>query len=238
MKKSFLFILALALASVSFSQDKPTVKKVTERPGDHLMFQLSSDHWSGAPDSISDRMKGLSRGANAYIMLNKPFKGSPKMSIAFGIGVGTSNIFFEKTNVDVNYTGTKLPFSNLDSADRFKKYKLSTAYLEAPIELRFTADPDNDARSWKGAIGIKIGTLLNVHTKGKNLENKSGTLINSYSAKENSKKFFNTTRFAATARVGYGHFGLFGSYQVNNMFKDGVAPDIKPFQIGLTFSGL
>jgi len=56
--------------------------------------------------------------------------------------------------------------------------------------------------------------------------------------KENSKSYFNTTRLAATARVGYGNFSLFGAYSLTGIFKDGIAPDIKGMQIGLAFSGL
>jgi hypothetical protein len=88
------------------------------------------------------------------------------------------------------------------------------------------------------AIGAKIGTLLNVHTKGKNLLNKSGGTVNSYIAKENSKRYFNGNRLCVTGRIGYGSFSLFGSYQVNSFIKEGAGPDIKPYSIGLTISGL
>ena len=83
-----------------------------------------------------------------------------------------------------------------------------------------------------------MGTLLNAHTKGKTLQNSGGTTINAYTAKESKKIFFNTTRLSITGRVGYGKFSLFGSYQVNNLFKDGAAAAIKPFQVGLCISGL
>ena len=119
-----------------------------------------------------------------------------------------------------------------------KNTSLQLAFLEIPLEFRYTANPDNDRKSLKFAIGVKAGTLLNAHTKGKNLENKNGNAISSHTAKVTDKSFFNTTRFAATARIGYGNFSLFGSYQINNLFKDGVAPEIKPFQIGLCLSGL
>ena len=93
-------------------------------------------------------------------------------------------------------------------------------------------------KSFKFAIGAKVGTLLNVHTKGKTLLDKNGATVNNYSAKETGKSFLNSTRLAATARIGYGNFSLFGSYQFNNIFKDGVAGDMKRVQIGLNFSGL
>ena len=216
----------------------PTRYDLSHKAGDHLMVQLASNQWSGAPDSISSRMGGLNRSANVYFMLNKPFKGNPKLSVGFGVGIGTSNIYFKKMEVDITNTTPILRFMNTDSTDNFKKYKLSTAYLEAPIELRYTSNPENSMKGLKAAIGVKVGTLLNAHTKGKNLKSKTGGALNEFTIKENSKSYFNSTRLAATARVGYGNFTLFGSYHFSPIFKDGVAADIKLVQIGLTLSGL
>ncbi len=240
MKKVILAAAALFTVAFTYAQKKTDWSKVdlSNRAGDHIMVQFSSDHWTGVPDSIKNRMSGFSRGLNIYIMLDKPFKGNPHFSAAFGLGVSTSSIFFKKTGVNVKATTTRLPFTNLDSADHFKKYKLATAYLEIPVELRFCADPANDKKSFKAAIGVKVGTLLNVHTKGKTLQDKTDKTINSYIAKESSKRYFNGTRLSVTARVGYGLFSVFGSYQINNLLKDGVGPEIKPFQVGICLSGL
>jgi hypothetical protein len=239
MKKLILAAAVLFSIVPAFAQKKDKKKfDLTNRAGDHIMLQFSSDYWSGAPDSISNRMKGLSRGLNMYIMLDKPFKGNPRFSAAFGVGVGSSSIFFEKTNVDVKAGGVRLPFTPLDSTNSFKKYKLTTVFLEAPIELRFCADPENDRKSIKAAIGVKVGTMLKAYTKGKTLRDKGGRVINSYTQKESNRRFFNGTRLSATARIGYGNFSLFGSFQINTLLKDGAGPEIRPFQIGLCLSGL
>ncbi len=238
MKKLLFIVFALVTAFTTTAQDKKKNSGFMTRTGDHLMLQLTSDHWTGVPDSIKSRMKGLARGANVYVMLDQRFKGSPQWSVAFGLGVGTSNIYFKNMVVDIKGKTNTLAFKNVDSVDHFKKYKLTTAFLEVPLELRFTMDPENESKSIKAAIGVKVGTLLNVHTKGKILLDKNGTTVNSYTAKESTKSYFNTTRLAATARIGYGNFSLFGSYQFNNIFKDGVAADMKLFQVGLNLSGL
>jgi DNA-binding protein Fis len=171
-------------------------------------------------------------------MKEKTFKSNSRLGVGYGVGIGTSNMYFKNYSIDLKSTSTKLPFNSLDSTDHFKKYKLSMAYLEIPVELRFVNDPAKNNKSLKAALGIKVGTLLNVHTKGKTLLNKSGSTINSYTEKENNKRFFNSTRVAITGRVGYGNFSLFASYQVNSPFKTGVGPDIKPLQIGICLSGL
>ncbi|MEO8821205.1 MAG: outer membrane beta-barrel protein [Ginsengibacter sp.] len=244
MKKFVFVVIGCLFFSMAFSQDAApattTNNKVdfANRSGDHFMFQLSSDHFAGAPDSISSHQSGFSRGFNAYLMLNKRFKNSSKISLGIGAGVSTSNIFFKNVDIDLKAEPGYLPFTPLDSTEHFKKYKLATTFLEIPLEFRYTAKPENPNKSLKAAIGLKVGTLVNVHTKGKTLLDKNGTTLNTYLEKENSKRFINTTHFMATARVGYGVFSLFGSYQLNRFLNDGVGPNIKLYQVGLTISGL
>jgi len=240
MKKSVLVLVALVSVFTGFAQDKKKNSSTTiiNRAGDHIMLQLGGQFWSGSPDSINNHKKGLARVANIYVMTNKVFKTDRRFSAAFGVGVGTANVYFKKYKVDIISTSAKLPFVNLDSADHFKKYKLTTAFLEVPVELRFTANPEKESKSLKAALGVKVGTLLSVHTKGKTLQNKNGGTVNSYVEKQNDKHFFNTTRLSVTGRVGFGNFSVFGSYQINNLLKDGVGPDIKPIQVGICLSGL
>ncbi|MBA2561662.1 MAG: PorT family protein [Chitinophagaceae bacterium] len=244
MKKAVFTILTCLSFYILFAQNdslrSKTLKKIdiSNRPGDHLMVQLSSDHWTGMPDSIASHQSGFSRGLNVYVMTDRPFKGDSRFSIGLGVGVGSSNIFFKKMNVDVKSTSARLPFTAIDSTNHFKKYKLSMTYLEIPLELRFSSNPANSSKSWKIAIGGKVGTLINLHTKGKDLQDKNNKTINSYIVKENNKKYFTGTRFMGTARIGYGIFSLFGAYQLNNILKDGAGPDMQLYQVGISLSGL
>ena len=240
MRKIYVLFLITIASSVAFAQTNSSKKKfdVTGRAGDHFLLQFSSDHWMGAPDSISNRIKGNSRGANVYVMLDKPFKSNPHFSVAFGIGIGTSSIFLDKMNADITGRTAVLKFNTLDTVARFNKYKISTAYAEIPLELRYFSNPENPNKAIKVAIGVKVGTLINAHTKGKTLVNASGTTTQEYSNKATSKSYFNNTRLAATARLGYGNFSVFGAYNFTSIFKDNVAADMKLFQVGLTISGL
>ncbi|MEO7312715.1 MAG: outer membrane beta-barrel protein [Chitinophagaceae bacterium] len=214
---------------------------LSSRANDHFMIQFGADGWSGAPDSI--RTKGFSRHFNMYFMLDKPFKTDPRFSVGFGVGIGSSNIFLNNTLVDVagKTSSSTLVFKNADSSNHYKKYKLATAYAEIPVELRYSSNPLDANQSWKLALGVKLGTLLDAHTKGKEPQDKNGNTLSGMAKvieKEKSKKFFNSTRIAATARIGYGHFSLYGSYQLNSLIKDGFGPQIKPWSIGLCLTGL
>jgi hypothetical protein len=206
------------------------------RSADHFLLQLGYTGWQGTPDSI--KTGGLPRTFNAYLMYDFPFKTNPHWSVALGAGIATDAMYFDKSAVMIAGTTPKLAFPNLDSTDHFEKYKLATAYAEAPVELRFSSRPDDNRRSVKAALGVKAGLLLNAHTKGTTLQNKSGTTVNDYKEKIFNKRYFNKQRISATVRIGFGHFSLFGSYQLTPLFKEGVAPAIRPYSVGLTLSGL
>jgi Outer membrane protein beta-barrel domain len=248
MKKLFLsgFVLLTVIsvnAQVDTTAPAPATTKparhnidLSNRAGDHFLIQVGYHGWANMPDSINT--KGFSRSFNMYLMFDFPFKTNPQFSVALGAGLGTDNLYFDKMEVDVAGQTQTLRFRDVSDTNNYKKYKVATTYLEAPIELRFTANPANYNKSFKVAVGAKIGALLNVHNKGKNLLNSAGGTINSFTKKESSKRYFNGNRLCVTGRIGYGSFSLFGSYQVNTFIKEGTGPEAKPFTIGLTISGL
>lgn len=235
----FLFAAqALSAQNDTTAPVRPTGVKPVNMPrsSDHVMLQLGYTNWQGKPDSINT--DGLHRTFNAYFLFDFPFKTNPHWSVAVGAGVAVDNIYFDKTYVGIKDNTPSLVFRNLQDTNRFKKYKLMTTYLEAPVELRFSARPEDNKRSFKVALGVKVGTLVGAVVKGKNLENRNGNTVLSYTAKEKSKRFFNQNRLSATARIGYGSFSLFGSYALTPLFKEGQAPTIRPLTVGLTLSGL
>lgn len=236
MRKLCFVLFAVCISASAFSQS--STKKKLNRAADHFMVQLATNFWNGTPDSVDRFIKSFNRSANVYVMFDKPFKGNQKLSLGAGLGIGTSNIYFDKMEVKISNFGATLPFIRTDTGYHYKKYKLSTTYLEAPIELRFMSRPETPNKSVKAAVGIKIGTLIGAHTKGKTLETATGTKLNGFVTKESTKTYFNSTKLAITARAGYGMFTLFGSYNITNIFKDGVAADTRLIQAGITISGL
>jgi len=241
MKKIFLVVLSTLIVASIFAQDKPKSEpkkkpSLASRANDHLLLQFGYTSWSNIPDSINT--KGFPRSFNAYFLFDFPFKSNPQISIAIGAGVGTDVIFFDKTYVGIKDITPTLQFHDQSDTTHFKKNKLGTAYIEAPLELRFSSNPENPNKSFKVALGIKGGLLMGAHIKQKTEQTASGATINDYIEKQYSKRFFNSNRFAGTVRIGYGVFSVFATYQINPLFKEGLGPDVRPWTIGLTLSGL
>jgi hypothetical protein len=242
---ALLFTAVLLIAATASAQTDSTAKKkkkdwskvsLNNRANDHFMVQFGYDGWTPLPDTI--KTKGLSHSVNIYLMLDFPFISDPRFSAALGLGIGSSNIKFDKQEPNIIGTGSTLAFPDKSDTTHFKKFKLVSTYVEVPVELRFITDPENSDKSWKVALGVKLGALLNVHTRGKTLVNSAGNTVNSFVQKQSSKTFFNGTRLCGTARIGYGHVSLFGQYQITSLIKDGRGPNVHPYSIGITFSGL
>ena len=246
MKHGILVVVSLLALSAASAQKKSDNKKdwskidLSNRPKDHFLFQVGMLSWLQTPDTISTR--GLARSMNAYFVFDFPFKTDPRFSVGLGVGVGTDMMFFDKDagrNLDIiNNTGFSFRrHAGTDTANRYRNIKLTTAYLEAPVELRFMLKPETPNKSLKFALGMKIGTLVSAVDKTRYERDAIGN--SAYNTKEKSRRHFNSLRLAATARVGYGNLALFGQYQVNDFIREGQGPNqIRPFTVGLTISGL
>jgi len=125
--------------------------------------------------------------------------------------------------------------------DKFTKSKLTMTYLDIPVEFRYYTNPYDKDRSFKVAIGGRIGLLLNTQAKikyttapdanGNNVDRK---------IKMNQDFDLNQLRYGTTLRVGIGWFNLFYYHNFSELFKTNKGPeDTKAtyYTVGLTIGG-
>jgi hypothetical protein len=237
MKRILIALAFVSIGTAAIAQEtvKPAKKTwdLSKRSADHFMIQFGYSGWAGRPDTINP--SGFSRTFNMYFLFDFPFKSNPKLSVAIGPGIGSDNIFFDKTTIDIK-NNRQVEF-NRDTITQYKKYKLNPTYLEVPIELRFSSNPSNMNSGFKAAIGAKVGTIIDAKTKAKVDRDADG--YGGYTYKVKDKQFFNSYRLAGTLRLGYGNFTAFGTYTFTEVFKEGNGPlGIRPWTIGLCLSGL
>ena len=238
----FLFLLGISVFGQEMkvsSKKRSKVFNISDRPKDHFMLQLANVSWLEKPDTFA--LKGLSRSIGVYFMFDLAFKTDPRFSIGVGAGVGSDHVFFDKgagRDLVINQGSVQFKKNEGAAADiRYKSIKLHTAYLEAPLELRFMHKPDQPHKSFKFALGMKVGTLITAVYKTRFERDAEGN--GGYNLKIKDRSNFNNLRLAATARIGYGIFGAFVQYQLNDFIKDGQGPNqIRPLHIGVTISGL
>lgn len=239
-------IIALILVSIiaipySFAQDSasntthvniPKSKKIMKPSRDFVLLEFGYANWNKTPDSVN--VSGFGRSFSAYICYDFPIKKS-NFSFAAGLGVRSDNIYFKDQHVVMNTNAAQVTFVNIDTAtsSSYKRIKLSTAYLEAPFELRYFGNKENRNRGFKFALGMKVGLLVNAHTKER--EDLAGPYIND---KVVTKRYVETWSFAPSARIGWGNFSVYANYNISQLFNAGQGPEVYPFSIGLCLSGL
>ena len=184
------------------------------------------------PDSV--KTKAIGYVFNLYLAYNFPIK-KTRLSFATGIGINSNVVYLKNQILSRNDTGILGTAAHIydDTDGVYKRYKVNTVYLQAPFELRYYGNTGNHNKGFKAAIGVQVGALLGAHTKG--ITSVGGSL---FKEKVAGKKFISPWNFAATARIGYGHISLFGSYNITNVFRDANGPELTPFSMGICLSGL
>ncbi|MFN3404320.1 MAG: porin family protein [Cytophagaceae bacterium] len=156
---------------------------------------------------------------------------SKMLSLSPGLNLGLDNYSFERRNTRLIPTQDTVYTFLVDVPDHnYQKSKLALTYLDVPVELIFRSKL-NTSKVFKIAIGGKVGILLKSHTKVKYEANGVTTRD-----KISTDFHINRWRYGLTARVGYGLWSVFGYYQLNNLFKEGYAPDMTPVLVGLAWS--
>jgi hypothetical protein len=105
---------------------------LSNRAADHFMIQYGADSWTNRPDSV--RTGGFSRHFNFYFMFDKPFKTNPKAERRLWCGIGSSNMFFKNTRVDIksNTPNCLLP---MWTAPSFQQIQSNHHLPGIPVEL-------------------------------------------------------------------------------------------------------
>jgi len=205
-------------------------------------------HWSGIDIGVNGLMtpSNSTSAPEGYDFLELDYG----KSFSIGLNVIEQNIRLYKNHVTI-VTGLGIEFnhyafknntslqSNNDSIwgyeeteINFKKNKLRTVMLEAPLMLGFSTN-DNPKKSFHLAAGIVFGYKLGAKTKQKyNLEG------DKYKPKVKGDFNIQSFRYSATVRMGYGNFSLFADYALSPMFEKNRGPELYPFSVGFTLKDL
>ncbi len=148
--------------------------------------------------------------------------------LVYGVGLDWNNYRF-KNNVDLMKDSIPLAYS-ISSID-YKKNKLVSTYLTAPllIKVKFRENEKGDA--FKIAVGPQFGYLINSHTKQK--WDQGGD------HKQKLNGDFNLTEFRVgySLYLGYDDINFYARYFPNSAFKENRGPDVNTVCVGLAIGG-
>ena len=151
------------------------------------------------------------------------------LGLVTGLGYQNTNISFRENYV-LNYDESSV-FAVKDPNQEYKRNWLAAHYLTAPLLLEFASKVEGKKSFYfnAGVVGgVRIGSSTTLKGKYEN----GDKFTNVRRAKYNLNPVF----LDASFRIGYGAFGLFGSYSLSTMFKAHKTVAIRPLRVGITWN--
>ncbi len=230
----FLFCTVAASAQVNDSTASmvpPQMAGVLNFPKQFFFFDISNNGWLHAPPEVKPKL--ISGGLNINFLYEFNLVSS-RLGIAPGVCYSVSGV---KSNsvyqYEFNSSGDEVLFTDLEPYDTlYTKSKLSVSYLEIPLEVHIHLKPNNRRLGFLIAPGFKAGLLVGDFWK----LNYHSTVAGAEKVKVYGIENISPFRYGVSLRLMYYKFGLYGYYQLNDLFEDEKGPAITPFSIGITVS--
>jgi hypothetical protein len=224
MRKLFFYILLVSVSGAALAQTetennpkaKPRSTPSPDFPGEFVIDYGLNYFIDPSPEMTTDPWR--SPTWNIYYAYPVQINES-RFSFNPSVGVGMETFAFSAPVTLVDSSGitvlrniTDLP--QFSDADNITYSKLSTTYIDMPLEFRIHSRKNDHKRSWFIALGGKVGVLVDTKTKIKYSE--SGV------RKVNKNKYHynvSTWRYGALARIGYGPLTFWGYYRGSTLFR-------------------
>ncbi|MCI0752132.1 MAG: PorT family protein [Flammeovirgaceae bacterium] len=220
-KKIACFIVFTVLAGTTLlaQDEKPELPAGKEKKGrpnipGTFLIDIGVNAPSNKPSDFDIGFWG-SRTLNLYYQYDMQI-GKSKFSFHPGIGIGFERFKFsdDKTIGYDDFSGDTLKMVDT-GLPSIRKSQLIANYLDIPLELRFSTNPYDPSRSFKVAVGVRGGVLVDSFTKVKYKEDGEMKKIKN---KENYN--LNPIRYGVHMRIGVGNFNFFTYYNLSTLFEE------------------
>ncbi|GDX48036.1 hypothetical protein LBMAG25_08540 [Bacteroidota bacterium] len=232
--------------------------KVRVRDDDHtendVVLELPSDSTDEDDDPIKTQIFSLRLGLNNFLFNNSLNKipGYQDLNLINGkslnVGIGIVNVrmnlikhylrfnaglLYDINNYRFNTDASLIPkidsvaFSPKATGVNVSKNKLISTYIMLPVNFTFTSNSEVE-KAFRFSAGFRVGYRIGSLNKLV-VDNKKEKIRDDYN--------LNDLRYGLTASVGYSLFRLYVDYDMNTLFRDGVAPQLNPVQIGIVLVG-
>jgi len=234
-------LLLMIIAYPSLAQEEGSNAKITPPssskplpniPGS-FMLEFGFNQPFNKPDSFDVNFWG-SRTFNVYYQYDLRI-GKSKFSVHPGIGVSLERYKLGNDyTLTLNSEGTTTLTPGSDSYPGVDKSMIVTNYIDVPLEIRFSTNPNDPGRSFRASIGGRAGYLYDSFTKVKYRQDGETKKI-----KDKQNFNLNDFRYGAFVKIGAGNLSLFGYYNFSPLFKDDRGPeqtDMNNFTVGISLS--
>jgi hypothetical protein len=108
----------------------------------------------------------------------------------------------------------------------FEKNRFSSSYVHIPLNFELRTKENDNGKRFYFVFGPEVGFLLN--GKIKQISDERGK------QKVKDDYHFQPFRYGGTARLGYGSFGVFAKYYMNDMFDSPAQKNLRNMSFGVT----
>ncbi len=165
---------------------------------------------------------------NINFMEHKFNFGTPYVGLTTGLGFSFTSVALEN-NYLIN-SNADTTFAVMDTVNTYSKNKLKASYLTVPLLLEFNTNADSD-KAFYLATGLVGGVRMTSKLKRKGeFDGKE------FEQKEKGTYGLNPFKLDATARMGYGSWGVFANYSLLPLFEKGKTVEAYPLTFGLSLN--
>lgn len=229
MKQTLILVtLLLGFLGTGFSQSETGTKTGTKTEArnehqDHMLIDFGWETFTNKPNGVE--YKWYNNGLNIQLFYDQLI-GQTGLSAAIGVGFSTQS-YYSNRQIRRDSTQPGL-YSNWVTPDYvpYQSNKVSTSWVDIPVELRYRSKVDDWGYRWKFAVGIKTGFLFDTHDK----------IVSNDNIKYKTYYFpdVNNLRFGLTARAGYGKINFSAFFSFTEFFYPGRGPEMKQLGFGIS----
>lgn len=200
-----------------------------------FFIDFTQNNWLNTPDGV--KTKFIGGGVNINFLYEFSII-KTSLGIAPGLSYSVTSV---KTNSIYEYTYGGSSFNDIVYTDlvkydssNYKKSKLSTSFIDIPVEIHFHTRPNDKGRSFLIAPGFRGGVSVGDFWKLKFAEDVQGVNKAKIYGIANLSDF----HYGISLRLVYYKFGVYGYYSLSKLFDDGKGPAVTPISFGITLSPL
>jgi len=183
-------------------------------PRDRMILDVGFERWDGAPDSYNERWY-----SNMVALTIFKEWASKKNGLSIAIG---GDVSWHHYHSDL-YWDEKGQFNLREEG--YTKNKISTIYLDVPVEFRFRARRDKNGKYFRFYIGGKVGY---------NLKSWNTYITDDVKYKLYHSPGIQDFRYGVHARIGWSYVSVFAQYMVSPLYEEGSPVDVHPFSFGIS----
>ncbi len=222
MKQVFVVFAVFVMSLSTALAQEGEKKEARNKHQDHMLIDFGYETFTSRPNFTN--YEWYNNGLNIQLFYDKLF-GQSGFSGAIGIGFSTQS-YYSDSQIRRDTNASSLYSNWLRTDKAYEHNKVSTSWVEVPVEFRYRSKLDDLGYRWKFSVGAKLGYLFDTHDK---LVDKNNVKYKTYYFPD-----MNTVRFGLVARAGYGKVNFTTFFSLTEFFVPGRGPEMKQVSIAIS----